>query len=86
MVGRVEKPNTGDELHRFGWNACSALSLRPHPHTERRYLIVPGLRSSRIHILDTEHDPRQPEIVKVIEPGELHERTGYLPSVCQERR
>ena len=25
----------------------------PHPHVERRYLVVPGLRSSRIHIIDT---------------------------------
>ena len=43
---------TGDELHHFGWNACSSCLCPyvPHPHMERRYLIVPGLRSSRIHI------------------------------------
>ena len=34
---------------------------------ERRYLIVPGLRSSRIHVLDTKPDPQRPTIVKVIE-------------------
>jgi selenium-binding protein 1 len=44
---------------------------------ERRYLVVPGLRSSRIHILDTKPDPRNPQIVKVIEPGHVAERTGY---------
>jgi selenium-binding protein 1 len=22
MVGRVDMPNRGDELHHFGWNAC----------------------------------------------------------------
>ena len=44
---------------------------------ERRYLVVPGLRSSRIHILDTKPDPRQPKIVKVIEPEEIAEKTGY---------
>jgi selenium-binding protein 1 len=44
---------------------------------ERRYLIVPGLRSSRIHVLDTKPDPRTPKIVKVIEPSEVHERAGY---------
>jgi methanethiol oxidase len=49
----------------------------PHPHVERRYLIVPGLRSSRVHVIDTKPDPRRPKIVKVIEPDELHERTGY---------
>ena len=52
VVGRVEMPNTGDELHHFGWNACSSAlcPYAPHPHIERRYLIVPGLRSSRMHI------------------------------------
>jgi selenium-binding protein 1 len=49
----------------------------PHPHVERRYLIVPGLRSSRIYIFDTKPDPRRPRIVRVIEPEELAERTGY---------
>jgi methanethiol oxidase len=79
VVGRVEMPSMGDELHHFGWNACSAslCPYAPHPHIERRYLVVPGLRSSRIHVLDTKPDPTQPHIVKVIEPEELHERTGY---------
>ena len=44
---------------------------------ERRYLIVPGINSSRIHVLDTKPNPRQPEIVKVIEPEELANRAGY---------
>jgi methanethiol oxidase len=50
IVGRVDMPNVGDELHHFGWNACSSAlcPYAPHPHVERRYLIVPGLRSSRI--------------------------------------
>lgn len=79
IIGEVAMPNAGDELHHFGWNACSAAlcPYAPHPHVERRYLIVPGLRSSRIHILDTKPDPRNPKIVKVIEPEELFERTGY---------
>jgi methanethiol oxidase len=79
IVGTVEMPNLGDELHHFGWNACSScLCLNaPHPHVERRYLVVPGLRSSRIHILDTKPDPRNPQIVKVIEPAEIADKTGY---------
>jgi selenium-binding protein 1 len=79
LVGQFDMPNRGDELHHFGWNACSA-SLCPwaaHPHVERRYLIVPGINSSRIHILDTKPDPRLPELVKVIEPEALAKRTGY---------
>lgn len=79
MVGKVDMPNTGDELHHFGWNACSSAlcPYAPHPHVERRYLIVPGLRSSRIHILDTKPNPRQPAIVKVIEPEEVFRRARY---------
>jgi selenium-binding protein 1 len=44
---------------------------------ERRYLIVPGIRSSRIHIIDTKPDPRAPKLEKVIEPAELIARAGY---------
>ena len=44
---------------------------------ERRYLVVPGMRSSRIHILDTKPDPRKPRLVKVIEGEEIARRTGY---------
>jgi selenium-binding protein 1 len=79
IVGTVDMPNTGDELHHFGWNACSSCLCpnAPHPHVERRYLVVPGLRSSRIHILDTKPDPRRPKIVKIVEPEELAEKTGY---------
>src|ERR671922_2285034 len=79
QIARVDMPNAGDEPHHFGWNACSSCLCpnAPHPHIERRYLIVPGLRSSRLHIIDTKPDPREPRIVKVIEPDELHERTGY---------
>jgi selenium-binding protein 1 len=79
VLGRTPMPNVGDELHHFGWNACSSAlcPTAPHPHVERRYLVVPGLRSSRIHILDTRADPRQPKLVKVIEADEIARRTGY---------
>jgi methanethiol oxidase len=79
IIGTVTMPNTGDELHHFGWNACSSCLCpnAPHPHVERRYLVVPGLRSSRLHILDTKPDPRHPQIAKVIEPAEIADKTGY---------
>jgi selenium-binding protein 1 len=79
QVHQLDMPNTGDELHHFGWNACSSClcPFAPHPHMERRYLVVPGLRSSRIHILDTKANPREPRLVKVIEPEEVARRTGY---------
>jgi selenium-binding protein 1 len=79
LVGRVDMPGAGDELHHFGWNACSSClcPASPHPHMERRYLVVPGMRSSRVHILDTRPDPRRPALVKVIDADEVARRTGY---------
>ncbi len=79
LIGQTDMPHAGDELHHFGWNACSSClcPYAPHPHMERRYLIVPGINSSRIHILDTKPDPRQPKIVKVIEPETLADRAAY---------
>src|ERR671935_387150 len=79
VVGSLAMPNAGDELHHFGWNACSSAlcPYAPHPHVERRYLIVPGLRSSRLHVIDTKPNPRKPKIVKVIEPEEVFARANY---------
>ena len=79
IVGRVAVSGVGDELHHFGWNACSShlCPNAPHPHVERRYLIAPGLRSSNIHIIDTKPDPRQPKLVKTITAKEVADRAGY---------
>lgn len=79
VINKVDMTYYGDELHHFGWNACSSALCpsSPHPHVERRYLLVPGLRSSRLYILDTKPDPTSPKIVKVIEPDEIKERTKY---------
>jgi selenium-binding protein 1 len=79
IVNTVAMTQPGDELHHFGWNACSSCLCpnAPHPHVERRYLVVPGLRSSRIHVLDTKPDPAAPKIARVIEPEEVAERSGY---------
>ena len=79
IVHTVTMPNTGDEFHHFGWNACSsALSpMAGHAHLERRFLIIPGIRSSRIYVIDTKPDPTKARIHKIIEPEELMARTGY---------
>jgi selenium-binding protein 1 len=79
FVGQVDFPNGDNELHHFGWNACSShlCPYAPNPHTERRYLIVPGTHSSRIHIVDTKPDARRPRLVKVIEADEVIAKTGY---------
>lgn len=79
VINQLNMPHAGDELHHFGWNACSSCLCphSPHPHMERRYLIVPGMRSSRIHVLDTKPDPKKLELVKVIDSAEVSARTGY---------
>lgn len=79
LVGQTDMPSPGDELHHFGWNACSShlCPYAPEAHMERRYLMVPGISSSRISILDTKPDPRQPELVKVIEADAIARKTGY---------
>src|ERR1700683_4222780 len=79
VVGFTELPNLGDELHHFAWHACSS-ALCPtgeHNHGDRRYLVVPGIRSSRIYILDTKDNPAAPEVVKVLGPEELAKGANY---------
>jgi selenium-binding protein 1 len=73
VIHRTAMPNVGDELHHFGWNACS--SCHGDEHKARRYLIIPGFRSSRIHIVDTE-DQRAPRLHKVIEPEAIKAKTN----------
>ena len=73
IVHETPMPNVGDELHHFGWNRCSSACHGP----DRSHLIVPGFRSSRIHILNVADDPRKPRIEKVIESDEIARETGY---------
>ena len=73
VIHRTSMPKVGDELHHFGWNACS--SCHGDSEKQRRFLIVPGQKSGRIHILDTA-DPRAPKLHQVIEPEEIKQRTG----------
>jgi selenium-binding protein 1 len=79
VLHTLDLPNQGDELHHFGWNACSSAlcPYAPHPHLERRYLIVPTLRTSRIYVIDTKPDRRRPHIIKTIEADEVRQRAGY---------
>lgn len=79
IVHTVMMPYKGDEFHHFGWNACSSAltSLTGHTFYQRRYLIIPGIRSSRIDVIDTHPGPTEARIHKIIEPEELFEKTGY---------
>jgi len=74
VIHRLEMPNIGDELHHIGWNACS--SCHDDSSKERKYLIVPGVRSSRLHIVDTATNPKKPKLYKVIEGDEIKAKTN----------
>jgi selenium-binding protein 1 len=80
VVGWTDVPGLGNELHHFGWNACSS-ALKHEGHNmdglARRYLLVPGLRSSNLHVFDTQPDPRKPTLVRTIDASELSAKAGY---------
>jgi selenium-binding protein 1 len=72
IVHQLPMPNVGDELHHYGWNRCSSACHGP----DRSHLIVPGFRSSRIHVVNVADDPRRPALEKVIEADEVVRATG----------
>jgi selenium-binding protein 1 len=74
IIHKLAMPNVGDELHHYGWQVCSSAC---HSNLQRANLIVPGFRSSRLHIVDVATDPRKPRLNKVIEPEEVVKKTGY---------
>ncbi|WP_025770982.1 selenium-binding family protein [Thioalkalivibrio sp. HK1] len=73
VIHRLEVPGIGDELHHIGWNACS--SCHKDASKERRYLIVPGVRTTNLHIVDCATDPRAPRLHKVIDGAEIKAKT-----------
>jgi selenium-binding protein 1 len=79
VIHTLYMPNKGDEFHHFGWNACSSAlwPMSGHAWLERRYLIIPGIRSSRIYVIDTHGGPMKARIHKIIEPEEVFAKTGY---------
>ncbi len=73
VIHRLPMPYIGDELHHFGWNACS--SCHGDSSKSRRFLVIPGQRSSRIYIVDT-IDARAPKLYTIIEPEAIKEKTN----------
>src|SRR5215831_17624813 len=59
VIHRTSMPGLDDELHHFGWNACS--SCHDDESKTRRFLIAGGFRSGRINIIDTQ-DARAPKL------------------------
>lgn len=73
IIHRLPMSSPGDELHHFGWNACG--SCFGDPSKTRSHLILPGLRSTRIHVADLA-DPRAPKMHKVVEPKQILDATN----------
>lgn len=73
VIHRAPMPSVGDELHHFGWNACSSCHGDEHHH--RQFLVLPGLASSNIHILDT-IEPDAPKLIKTIAGTEIARKTN----------
>lgn len=74
VLHRMSMPTPGDELHHFGWNMCS--SCHGEAGRTRTHLVIPGLASNRIYIVDVATDPAAPRIIKTVPSDEIKSRTG----------
>jgi len=74
IIHRTEVGVVGDELHHMGWNACS--SCNDDGSMERKYLIVPGVRTSNFYIIDTATNPRKPALFKTIDGDEIKQKVN----------
>lgn len=74
VIHRTEVGAVGDELHHMGWNACS--SCNDDGSMERKYLIVPGVRTSNFYIIDTATNPRKPTLFKTIDGEEIKQKVN----------
>ncbi|CAD5230664.1 unnamed protein product [Bursaphelenchus okinawaensis] len=68
IVCKLPMPNTGDELHHSGWNACAG--CKNDETACRSHLVLPCLHSSNIYIVDTEN-PRDLKLHKEINHKDL---------------
>ena len=78
--GEVEMTHAGDELHHFGWNACSSMLCpnAPHPHVERRYLDRAGARLlAHLHHRYQARPDTAPASSRRSKPEEMAAKTGY---------
>ncbi len=68
VIHRLYTPNVNDELHHFGWNACS--SCHGDSTRQRRFIVLGGFKSSIIYIIDTANETK-PSLYKTIDSSEL---------------
>lgn len=68
VIHRLYIPNKNNELHHFGWNACS--SCHDDQSKQRRFIVLGGFKSSIIYIVDTQESTK-PSLYKTIESDVL---------------
>uniref|UniRef100_A0A8D0FND1 Methanethiol oxidase n=1 Tax=Strix occidentalis caurina TaxID=311401 RepID=A0A8D0FND1_STROC len=81
VIHRLPMPNLKDELHSSGWSAgCTCVG---NVTLKRNKLILPGLISSRIYVVDVGSQCRAPKLCKMIEPVDVFWKCnkGYLATV-----
>ncbi|MBY8976691.1 selenium-binding family protein [Rhodobacteraceae bacterium NNCM2] len=74
VIHRLEMPGIGDELHHMGWNACS--SCHGDADMSRQFLILPGVRTTNLHIVDTATNPKAPKLHMIVSGDEIKEKTN----------
>lgn len=73
VIHRAEAGCVGDELHHSGWNACS--SCHDDATKQRKYIILPGVRTSNLNVYDTS-DPKAPTLHKVVSGDDIKAKTN----------
>jgi selenium-binding protein 1 len=68
VIHRLYVPGVDNELHHFGWNACS--SCHGDCNKQRRFIVLGGFKSSIIYIIDTAEE-KKPSLYKTIDSAEL---------------
>jgi len=74
VIHRTELGSGGDELHHMGWNACS--SCNTDGSMQRKYLVIPGVRTANFYIVDTASNPSAPVLYKTISGDEIKKKTN----------
>ncbi|XP_031463983.1 uncharacterized protein LOC116238441 isoform X1 [Phasianus colchicus] len=72
VIHRLPVPNLKDELHCSGWSTDRSSSICfDNITTKKNKLILPGLISSRIYVVDVGTQCRAPTVCKMIEPVDV---------------
>ncbi|XP_056366739.1 methanethiol oxidase-like [Oenanthe melanoleuca] len=80
VIHRLPMPNLKDELHCAGWAGPACGCFESGAAAKRSKLVLPGLISSRIYVVDVGSQCRAPRICKMIEPVDVFWKCnkGYL--------